>query len=319
MTTQIDWSLDSNRLKRQLLKLSKSKLIKLCKSNNVTASVYANGNKNDLVDNLLNKKQKTKKQTNQKIKPKVSKQSLKSQKPQKDKILINKQSQSSIYNNQHSSNIETIGNKRPKTKPITSISSTMTNTTALNNRLAQLQSIQQRKKKSLDRSKSLNRIESNVNRDRYYSITTIQDAKKIQHRRQQEREQIIQMKNKRMKGYIQSKKNTFDSVMVLKDKKLAKVDNDNETAQVSNQQLQNNKQYVLNPSVEMYNGKTNKNTNDDNKTNDDNIILEPMRLKQQLPNGKGEKFELYTWLKPTKLLGETAYAAICEVIDSRTN
>ena len=47
-------------------------------------------------------------------------------------------------------------------------------------------------------------------------------------------------------------------------------------------------------------------------------MAEPKRLKYQLPNAKGEKFELYTWLKPTKLLGEGAYAAVCEVRDERT-
>jgi len=47
-------------------------------------------------------------------------------------------------------------------------------------------------------------------------------------------------------------------------------------------------------------------------------VPEPKRLKYQLPNAKGEKFELYTWLKPTKLLGEGAYAAVCEVLDERT-
>merc|ERR1712048_829423 len=31
-----------------------------------------------------------------------------------------------------------------------------------------------------------------------------------------------------------------------------------------------------------------------------NGVMEPKRLKYQLPNSKGEKFELYTWLKPTK-------------------
>jgi serine/threonine protein kinase len=33
---------------------------------------------------------------------------------------------------------------------------------------------------------------------------------------------------------------------------------------------------------------------------------------------KGEKFELYSYLKPTKMLGEGAYAAVCEVVDQRT-
>lgn len=50
----------------------------------------------------------------------------------------------------------------------------------------------------------------------------------------------------------------------------------------------------------------------------DGQVEEPKRLKYQLPNSKGEKFELYTWLKPTKLLGEGAYAAVCEVVDERT-
>jgi len=45
----------------------------------------------------------------------------------------------------------------------------------------------------------------------------------------------------------------------------------------------------------------------------------PTRLKYQLPNSKGETFELFPWLKPTKLLGEGAYAAVCEVVDQRTN
>ena len=45
---------------------------------------------------------------------------------------------------------------------------------------------------------------------------------------------------------------------------------------------------------------------------------QPKRLKFQLPNSKGETFELFPWLKPTKLLGEGAYAAVAEVVDNRT-
>jgi len=47
-------------------------------------------------------------------------------------------------------------------------------------------------------------------------------------------------------------------------------------------------------------------------------VQQPSRLKFQLPNSKGETFELFPWLKPTKLLGEGAYAAVCEVVDNRT-
>ena len=70
--------------------------------------------------------------------------------------------------------------------------------------------------------------------------------------------------------------------------------------------------------------KKNKNGNDVSMAgngygaNDGTQVVEPKRLKYQLPNSKGEKFELYTWLKPTKLLGEGAYAAVCEVVDQRT-
>eukprot|EP01084_Bolivina_argentea_P114343 203589_1 len=62
-----------------------------------------------------------------------------------------------------------------------------------------------------------------------------------------------------------------------------------------------------------------KNNRNDVTTDEGGMEFEPKRLKYQLPNSKGEKFELYTWLKPTKLLGEGAYAAVCEIIDSRTN
>ncbi len=59
---------------------------------------------------------------------------------------------------------------------------------------------------------------------------------------------------------------------------------------------------------------------DEHKSNgDDEAIPEPKRLKYQLPNAKGEKFELLSWLKPTKLLGKGAYASVCEAIDQRTN
>jgi len=57
---------------------------------------------------------------------------------------------------------------------------------------------------------------------------------------------------------------------------------------------------------------------EDKNENMNGGVMEPKRLKYQLPNSKGEKFELYTWLKPTKLLGEGAYAAVCEVVDERT-
>jgi len=45
-------------------------------------------------------------------------------------------------------------------------------------------------------------------------------------------------------------------------------------------------------------------------------VPQPKRLKFNL--AKGETFELFPWLKPTKLLGEGAYAAVAEVEDIRT-
>eukprot|EP01083_Nonionella_stella_P213480 769965_1 len=49
--------------------------------------------------------------------------------------------------------------------------------------------------------------------------------------------------------------------------------------------------------------------------------LDPMfeRLSYQLSTSKRrEEFELYSWLKPIKLLGEGSYASILEVLDQRT-
>ena len=50
----------------------------------------------------------------------------------------------------------------------------------------------------------------------------------------------------------------------------------------------------------------------------DPSIENPKRQKYQLAFNKGEVFELFTWLKPIKLLGEGAYASIIEVLDERT-
>eukprot|EP01084_Bolivina_argentea_P256675 432227_1 len=44
-----------------------------------------------------------------------------------------------------------------------------------------------------------------------------------------------------------------------------------------------------------------------------------MESKRQTTTIRNEKFELYSWLKPTKILGEGAYAAVCEAIDTRTD
>jgi hypothetical protein len=52
------------------------------------------------------------------------------------------------------------------------------------------------------------------------------------------------------------------------------------------------------------------------RTSKDDANDEPKRMTYLV---KGEKFELYTWLKPTKVLGEGAYAAVAEAIDTRTN
>eukprot|EP01084_Bolivina_argentea_P095311 171379_1 len=49
MATEVDWSLETTSLKKQLLLLSKSKLIKICKSKKVSY----NGNKNDMINRLL--------------------------------------------------------------------------------------------------------------------------------------------------------------------------------------------------------------------------------------------------------------------------
>ena len=52
MATKIDWSLDDLALRKQLLRLSQSKLIKLCK----THSVYSNGDKNTMIAHLIRNK-----------------------------------------------------------------------------------------------------------------------------------------------------------------------------------------------------------------------------------------------------------------------
>lgn len=57
------------------------------------------------------------------------------------------------------------------------------------------------------------------------------------------------------------------------------------------------------------------NNNNDASSNSDSF--KPKKVTYQLK--KGEKFELYSYLKPTKILGEGAYATVCEVIDTRTS
>merc|ERR1712154_345172 len=228
---------------------------------------------------------------------------------------------------------------------------------------------------------------------------------------QQQRQQMVIQQNRRMKKYIQSqsRKNVLDGVsnkddekervdtidddedgdaaMILKDKKLAKVDDDGDTqiaqtplspapkpddhemketqttTTTNNANSQRTKPQtietkkkadkssnkksvktpVVGPSVATLSSSDSSNKKPTNSTpniankrssglfgglfhkknrgklgkNENNEVL-PKRLKYQLPNSKGEKFELFTWLKPTKLLGEGAYAAVCEVIDQRT-
>lgn len=61
----IDWTLDERSLRKQLLKLTKPQLIKLCKTNKVAVSI--NGSKQDMISNLINNDQRksinSKKQT----------------------------------------------------------------------------------------------------------------------------------------------------------------------------------------------------------------------------------------------------------------
>eukprot|EP01084_Bolivina_argentea_P018833 35044_1 len=61
MSASINWSLNSNALKKQLLKLTKPKLIKICKSKNMQYT----GNKNEIINRLLKpqKKQSKSKKT----------------------------------------------------------------------------------------------------------------------------------------------------------------------------------------------------------------------------------------------------------------
>merc|ERR1712228_1084075 len=123
-----------------------------------------------------------------------------------------------------------------------------THSDALHDRLAQLQAMQQRKgfkKKSFDikDSKKLSRSQSNANRDRYHSIATTKktELNKIKYERQQQREQVVKQQNRRMKQYIKSRKNLFDTddekkltdnddaAIALNDEQLSKVDNDGDT------------------------------------------------------------------------------------------
>eukprot|EP01084_Bolivina_argentea_P268766 456602_1 len=146
----------------------------------------------------------------------------------------------------------------PKIKPQTVLGctgSTMIDTNALNNRLAQLQSMQQkrgRKKKSFDAIQSLNKSVSNANRDRYYSLATKQDAKKIQETKQQEREQIIQMKNARMKKYIQSQKNEFAPGEYMKQISPQSSQKTQNTKPQNTNPNNNKKPFLYNPSVSIY-------------------------------------------------------------------
>ena len=100
---------------------------------------------------------------------------------------------------------------------------------------------------------------SNANRDRYYSLAnTKSDLKKIDNQRAQQRKEKQALKNRTMKKYIQSKKNVLagveddedmkedgDAAMLLKDKELAKVDDDGDTEL---------NQTPLSPAPEKYNG-----------------------------------------------------------------
>eukprot|EP01083_Nonionella_stella_P205952 749523_1 len=59
------------------------------------------------------------------------------------------------------------------------------------------------------------------------------------------------------------------------------------------------------------------------KNNSDNNTAELMNSKSSEPKRvifqlEDEKYELYPWLKPTKALGQGAYATVCEVRDTRT-
>eukprot|EP00486_Rosalina_sp_Unknown_P008302 CAMPEP_0201594276 /NCGR_PEP_ID=MMETSP0190_2-20130828/191639_1 /ASSEMBLY_ACC=CAM_ASM_000263 /TAXON_ID=37353 /ORGANISM="Rosalina sp." /LENGTH=308 /DNA_ID=CAMNT_0048053821 /DNA_START=90 /DNA_END=1013 /DNA_ORIENTATION=+ len=161
--------------------------------------------------------------------------------------------------------------KMPKMKPQTSSGSTgsgatMGGTTAMQNRLAQLQAMQQRKgrggKKSFDASQSLTRGTSNANRDRYYSLAnTKSDLKKIDNQRAQQRKEKQALKNRTMKKYIQSKKNVLagvdmndddskmnedgDAAMLINDKDFSKVDDDGDTEL---------NQTPLSPAPKEYNG-----------------------------------------------------------------
>eukprot|EP01083_Nonionella_stella_P185664 677532_1 len=247
--------------------------------------------------------------------------------------------------------------------------STMAGTSAMQDRLAQLNAMQQqrtRKKKSFDASQSLSRTTSQVNRERYYSLANTQhrELKKIDADRQQQRQEALLAKNRRMKKYIESRKNIFegvedekedvdgDAAMLLKDKKLEKVEDETPTELASDPDMKeeakssqsaanesaksqsHKRKHVCNPCVAMGIGlaadDASISTPDEAKSSrifgglfkKKKIIATaaaPKRLKYQLPNSNGEKFELFTWLKPTKLLGEGAYAAVCEVIDTRNN
>eukprot|EP01084_Bolivina_argentea_P214841 364689_1 len=54
MANVVDWSLDNRTLRKQLLKLSKTKLVKLCKSKGISFD----GNKNDIISRLVKNKDK---------------------------------------------------------------------------------------------------------------------------------------------------------------------------------------------------------------------------------------------------------------------
>mmetsp|Transcript_27730 Transcript_27730/g.45725 ORF Transcript_27730/g.45725 Transcript_27730/m.45725 type:complete len:397 (+) Transcript_27730:50-1240(+) len=133
--------------------------------------------------------------------------------------------------------------KRKQSSGSSGSGSTMDATTALQDRLAALSAMPQRKgrkKKSFDTVENISRSQSVRDRERYYSLAdTKKDLNKIVTQRQQKRKATLQARNEEMKKYIKSKRNVLedddakdtqvnadDPALVIKDRQLVKVDDD---------------------------------------------------------------------------------------------
>ena len=103
-SSNIDWNLDENKLKKQLLSLSFPKLIKFCKQNKISYQ----GNKKDIIDRLINANNSS----NNKIKKRKKSKKKKKKKIKKEKPIqikwISSEFMASYRNSQLIQNAEVI-------------------------------------------------------------------------------------------------------------------------------------------------------------------------------------------------------------------